>query len=162
MELDKLILNEELRKKFLDLKNQKPAYDIAFFLPQCLRSNYCEAEKNNGLIDCTSCYALREDGEKCIAGQVKDSLRDIFQYHLNKDIGIYIVNGGSIIPKILVDYGKPKIIVGIACPLEIDQAKQLLNYIGVESKSIPLIQDGCSETKIDMEKYALVINSLIK
>lgn len=156
MKLDEIILNEELRNKFLGLKDQDYSYDIAFFIPQCLRSNYCEAKNNNGSIECTSCYKPREDGEKCVAGKVKDEL-----INLNKNISVYIVKGGSVLPKILVEYGKPRTIVGIACPLEISQSEQLLRYLDINIKTIPLIKDGCSETKFDEKAYDEVLKSLL-
>jgi hypothetical protein len=63
---------------------------------------------------------------------------------------VYIVPGGSCIPKILKNK-KYEGIVGVACGEEIKMFGTLLNTMELAGQAIPLIKNGCANTIFNIE-----------
>jgi hypothetical protein len=63
---------------------------------------------------------------------------------------VYVIAGGSCIPKILKD-NLYEGIMGVACCEEIKLGRSYLKSIGVSSHGIPLIKNGCANTKFSLE-----------
>ena len=72
--------------------------------------------------------------------------------HVAKEKGydIYVLPGGSCIPKILKTR-QYKGIVGVACGGEAKMAGELLSNMGVALQSVPLLKNGCASTVFKME-----------
>lgn len=63
---------------------------------------------------------------------------------------VYILPGGSCVEKVLLRGGY-EAVVGVACGMEVRLAQKLLKKIGIPSQSIPLIKNGCANTKFNIE-----------
>jgi hypothetical protein len=67
-----------------------------------------------------------------------------------KGYDIYILPGGSCVPKIL----KAKHyegVVGVACGEEIKMSGEILKGMGVAGQAVPLIKNGCANTVFSIE-----------
>ncbi len=109
---------------------------VAVFLPHCLRNaSECIAERTREGYDCKLCMA-------CEIGEIKSAL--------NGDVDVYMVPGGGIIRRILgeKDYAA---VVGVACFPELEIGKRLTDKVGVPVQMVPLKEDGCQETSVDVE-----------
>ena len=78
------------------------------------------------------------------------------QLALKKGYDVYIVPGGSCIPKILKS-AKYEGIVGVACGEEIKMFGPILTNAGITGQAIPLIKNGCANTIFNMETLAKVL-----
>ena len=67
-----------------------------------------------------------------------------------KGYDVYIVPGGSCIPKILKKTHYEGV-VGIACGEEMRVLKPLLNSLDVAGQAIPLLKNGCANTVFNMD-----------
>jgi len=89
----------------------------------------------------------------CLEKEISDK---IYNVALEKNYQVYIVPGGSKVKKILDSYNPDEIerLVGIACEDEINLAGDYIKKIGFEEKtfSIQLSENGCENTKVDLEK----------
>lgn len=70
---------------------------------------------------------------------------------------VYILPGGSCIPKILEEGGYEGV-VGVACGEEIKLAHQFLEKMGVVGQSIPLLKNGCANTCFNLQVLAEILN----
>lgn len=111
--------------------------DVAVFLPHCLRdASACVAERTREGYDCGLCMA-------CEIGEVEETLGD--------EADVYMVPGGGIIRKILSekDYDA---VIGIACFPELELGKKLTGRMDVASQMVPLNEDGCQDTSVDVDR----------
>jgi hypothetical protein len=130
------------RCKFLQTKRR------ALFLPHCSRKyldSRCKAVFDPN-IPSYICFHCSED---CLVNQSD---------HIAKEKGydIYVLPGGSCIPKILKNT-KYEGIVGVACGEEIKVLGPLLNSMDVAGQAIPLIKNGCANTIFNMETLVKVL-----
>ena len=135
-------LNLMERNKFLQSKRR------AVFLPHCARKyldNRCKAtfDPNIPSFTCEHC------SEDCLISQASKIAG-------NKGYDIYVVPGGSCIPKI-VKKTNYEGIVGVACGEEIKLFGTLLEGIGVAGQAIPLLKNGCANTIFSIETLAKVL-----
>jgi hypothetical protein len=132
-----------LDKWIVSLKNIANASSFSktknriIIVPHCVRALDCPASSTILGIQCRDCG-------KCIVSQLR---KDAKKYGYD----IYITTGSSAIANILKH--KPADgIFGIACDYEINKAMCALNGKKVVTYGVPLLNDGCYNTKVDYEK----------
>jgi uncharacterized protein len=140
--IDLQAVNMIERGKFLQTKRR------ALFLPHCSRKyldSRCKAvfDPNIPSYMCSHC------SEDCLVNQSDHAARE-------KGYDIYVLPGGSCIPKILKNT-KYEGIVGVACGEEIKVLGPLLNSMDVTGQAIPLIKNGCANTIFNMETLVKVL-----
>lgn len=69
---------------------------------------------------------------------------------------VYVLPGGSCISGIL-QKGHYEALVGVACGEEIKLAEGLLKKTGLPGQSVPLMKNGCADTKFDIEALKRVL-----
>jgi len=97
----------------------------------------------------------------CLEKYIYDKIDEIGK---EKNYGVYVAKGGSMVKKIIDKYLKDGItidrIVGIACPDEVNLALKYFDGKGLDSEivfPIPLSVEGCKNTKVDLEKVLAVL-----
>ncbi|NPE28074.1 DUF116 domain-containing protein [Methanococcoides sp. SA1] len=134
----------------VSLKNAANMSDFAvtkkrlLFVPHCMRSLDCPAYATKYGIQCMSCG-------KCVFDKLKE---DAEKYGYE----FYIVTGSSFVKHILKDRPADGVLV-IACDYEINKGMRSLAGTGVVTYGIPMLNDGCYNTKVD---EVLVENTLQK
>jgi hypothetical protein len=73
-----------------------------------------------------------------------------------KGYDVYLLPGGSCIPKIL-KANRYEGVVGVACGEEMRIMEPLLRGMEVSGQGIPLIKNGCANTVFNMETLAKVL-----
>lgn len=140
--IDLQAVNMMERGKFLQTKRR------ALFLPHCSRKyldGQCKAvfDSNIPFYSCSHC------SEDCLVNQSDRIAKE-------KGYDVYVLPGGSCIPKIL-ENRKYEGIVGVACGEEIKVLRPLLNSMDVTVQAIPLIKNGCANTIFNMETLVKVL-----
>jgi uncharacterized protein len=121
----------------------------ALFLPHCSRkyldSHLCKASFDADVpsFKCAHC------SPDCLVNNADCLAR-------KKGYDIYLLPGGSCIPKIL-KANRYDGVVGVACGEEIKVLGPLLNSMNVAYQSVPLIKNGCASTVFNMESLAKVL-----
>jgi hypothetical protein len=142
--IDVQAVNLVKRRKFLQAEKR------AVFLPHCSRKfmdHRCKA-----LFDATiPSYTCAHCSEDCLVNKA-DCLAK------KKGYDVYVVPGGSCIPKIL-KANKYEGIVGVACAEEIKMSVGALGSMNLDvaEQAIPLIKNGCANTAFNMETLAKVL-----
>ncbi|MCD4821365.1 MAG: DUF116 domain-containing protein [Methanococcoides sp.] len=130
----------KLDKWMVSLKNSAHMSDFAktkkrlMFVPHCMRSLDCPAYATKYGIQCRSCG-------KCVFDQLKE---DAEKYGYE----FYIVTGSSFVKNILKDRRADGVLV-IACDYEINKGMRSLAGTGIVTYGIPMLNDGCYNTKVD-------------
>jgi hypothetical protein len=140
--IDLQAINSTQRGKFLQTKKR------AIFLPHCSRKymdNRCKAMFNADIPS----YSCSHCSEDCIVNKA-----DV--YARKKGYDVYLLPGGSCIPKILKNRHYEGI-VGVACGEEMKIMGPLLNGMNVSGQGIPLIKNGCASTVFNMETLRKVL-----
>ena len=135
--IDLQAVNMIERNKFLQTKKR------ALFLPHCSRKyldSRCKAAFNADIPS----YTCAHCSEDCLVNQVQPISCKA------KGYDVYIVPGGSCIPKILKNTNYEGV-VGVACGEEIKMFGPFLNSMGLAGQAIPLIKNGCANTVFNME-----------
>ncbi|MDV0446249.1 hypothetical protein MsAg5_00770 [Methanosarcinaceae archaeon Ag5] len=116
-------------------KFKKKSERKILLLPQCLRSSNCRARCDPlyGFI-CTGCG-------RCDIGQ-------LCQEAEARDFKAFVIPGGSFVRKIFKEY-KPTSCIGVACPVELSESLQKTSII--PAQGVYLTNDGCFETKVNVE-----------
>lgn len=130
------------RKRFLQAKKR------ALFLPHCSRKymdNRCKAFFDASIPS----YTCAHCSDDCLINKA-DRLAK------KKGYDVYVVPGGSCIPKIL-KMNQPEGVVGVACGEEIRMAIAALDSMNIAIQAIPLIKNGCANTAFNMETLANVL-----
>ena len=70
---------------------------------------------------------------------------------------VYILPGGSCIREIL-RRGRYEAVVGVACGMEIKLASKALSKAGIAGQAVPLIKNGCANTKFNIETLTKVLH----
>lgn len=162
--LDKLIPDEDKRRRFLELNDMPYGSDFLIFLPQCIRSDYCRAEVDKGVIVCHECGQERKDGDYCPVKSIKEEVAELAaERGLIGDV--YVIRGRGIV-NILLETGKPRKIFGMACGVELPLGEAIVSYLkDVEVAGFPLsgkTPDGCSETTFDKKGYTEKLEELLR
>ena len=140
--IDLQAINSMERGKFLQTKKR------AIFLPHCSRKymdNRCKATFNPDIPS----YTCAHCSEDCMVNKAD-------QYARKKGYDVYLLPGGSCIPKILKTTHYEGI-VGVACGEEMKMMSSLLSGMNVTGQGIPLIKNGCASTVFNMETLRKVL-----
>lgn len=126
------------------------ASDKAIFLPHCSRK-HMDSECKADFDPDTSSYSCNQCSEDCLVNKAT-------QMGEEREYDVYVLPGGSCIPKIVKnkDYDG---IVGVACSNEIKMGEEFLDEIGVPYQAVPLLKNGCSGTKFNLETFEEVIST---
>jgi len=124
------------REKFVQTKKR------ALFLPHCSRKfmdNRCRASFDPSIPSyvCAHCSPDCPIGTAVLFGQ-------------KKGYDVYILPGGSCIPKIL-KAKQYEGVVGVACGEEVRLGGDVLNAMNVVGQHVPLIKNGCANTAFNIE-----------
>ena len=140
--IDLQVVNMIERGKFLQTKKR------ALFLPHCSRKyldSRCKAVFDSNIPS----YVCAHCSEDCLVNQSDRLAKE-------KGYDVYVLPGGSCIPKILKNT-RYEGIVGIACGEEIKVLGPLLNSLDVAGQAIPLIKNGCANTVFNMDTLVKVL-----
>ena len=140
--IDLQAVNYMQRGKFLETKKR------ALFLPHCSRKymdGRCKAVFNSDIPS----YACAHCSEDCLVNKA-DS------YARSKGYDIYVLPGGSCIPKIL-KATRYEGIVGVACGEEVKLMTPLMTGTELAGQGIPLIKNGCANTIFNMDTLVKVL-----
>jgi hypothetical protein len=134
--IDLQAINMIERGRFLQTKRR------AIFLPHCSRKyldGRCKASFDQNIPSYT-CARCSEDCLVNLSSQVAS----------RKGYDVYVVPGGSCIPKILKNTSYEGV-VGVACGEEIKMFGPFINGSNVAGQAIPLIKNGCANTIFNIE-----------
>jgi hypothetical protein len=128
--------------KFLESKKR------ALLLPHCARKyldSRCKAvfDTNVPSYICSHC------SKDCLVNQAEEIVRE-------KSYDIFILPGGSCIPKIL-NNTKYDGVIGVACGEEAKMLRPLLSSMDIAVQAIPLIKNGCANTIFNIETLVKVL-----
>ncbi len=140
--IDLQAININERNGFLETKKR------ALFLPHCSRKfmdSRCKATFEPSI----PTYVCGQCSEDCIVNKANE-------YAKTKGYDVYIVPGGSCIPKILKN-NHYEGIVGVACGEEMKMMGHMLPSLDVKGQAIPLIKNGCANTIFNMETLTKVL-----
>ena len=140
--IDLQAINSMERGRFLQTKKR------AIFLPHCSRKymdSRCKASFNPD----TPSYTCAHCSDDCMVNKAD-------QYARKKGYDVYLLPGGSCIPKILKNC-RYEGIVGVACGEEMKIMGPLLTGMNVTGQGIPLIKNGCASTVFNMETLRKVL-----
>ncbi|MFW6110919.1 MAG: DUF116 domain-containing protein [Thermoproteota archaeon] len=124
------------REKFIQ------ANERALFLPHCSRKymdNRCKAVFDPEIPS----YICSHCSPDCQINQA-------VSFAEQKGYDVYILPGGSCIPKIL-DAHHYDGVVGVACGEEIKIGRNILKDRGITRQSAPLVKNGCAQTSFNIE-----------
>ncbi len=135
-------INNLERDKFLQTEKR------ALFLPHCSRKymdNRCKA-----IFDAdVPSYKCKHCSPDCLVNKACHFAKE-------KRYDVYVLPGGSCIPKIL-KANKYEGIVGVACGEEIKIIPLILKSLGVAGQAIPLIRNGCAKTIFNIETLVNIL-----
>jgi len=124
------------REKFAQTKKR------AVFLPHCSRK-YMDGRCKATFDQSIPSYICAHCSPDCLVNKSSTVAE-------KKGYDVYIVPGGSCIPKILKEKGYDGI-VGVACGEEIRMSGELLRNSGIAGQAIPLLKNGCANTCFNVE-----------
>jgi len=130
--LEICIVSEMGRRKFKNARRK------ALFLPHCARK-YMDSRCKAVFDESIPSYICQKCSSDCL-------VRAAAEMAERRGYDVYIVPGGSCIPKI-IEKGY-EAVVGVACGMELKLAS---SFLKVPAQGIPLIKNGCSHTKFDLE-----------
>jgi hypothetical protein len=140
--IDLQAINSIERGRFLQTKKR------ALFLPHCSRKymdGRCKATFNPE----TPSYTCGHCSEDCMVNKAD-------QYARKKGYDVYLLPGGSCIPKIIKNSNYEGI-VGVACGEEMKIMGPLISDMKITGQGIPLIKNGCASTIFNMETLRKVL-----
>jgi hypothetical protein len=124
------------RERFAQTKKR------VLFLPHCARKfmdNRCKAVFNPNMPS----YVCGRCSQDCLVNKA-------VSVAMKKGYDVYVVPGGSCIPKILEAKGYEGV-VGVACGEETRLSGELLGKMGLAGQAVPLIKNGCANTVFNIE-----------
>lgn len=118
------------------------------FLPHCSRKymdSRCKAvfDRNIPSYSCSHCSPDCLVGQATLVGE-------------KRGYDVYVLPGGSCIHQIL-QKGRYEALVGVACGEEIKLAEGLLEKTGLPGQTVPLIKNGCADTKFNIQALKKVL-----
>jgi uncharacterized protein len=140
--IDLQAINMMERGKFLQTKKR------ALFLPHCSRKymdNRCQAVFDPDIPS----YVCVHCSPDCLVNKANDLAK-------KKGYDVYLLPGGSCIPKILKSR-QYEGAIGIACGEEMRMLAPLLSSMNIAGQAIPLIKNGCANTAFNIESLAKVL-----
>ncbi|QLC49453.1 DUF116 domain-containing protein [Methanolobus zinderi] len=127
----------EVRNAVMIDKFKKTKGNRAIFLPQCMRHPNCKAR----------CDPIK--GYECKMCGLCDISR-IHEAAKEHEFDVYIIPGGSFVKKIIKTQ-RPESCIGVACYPELTESMQGASPFMVV-QGVALIQDGCFDTKVDVDE----------
>jgi len=130
------------REKFVQTRKR------ALFLPHCSRK-YMDSR-------CKAVFDPNIPSYICAHCSPDCSINRAVSFAEKKGYDIYILPGGSCVPKIL----KAKHyegVVGVACGEEIKMSGEILKGMGVAGQAVPLIKNGCANTVFNIETLVNIL-----
>jgi hypothetical protein len=124
------------RGRFLETKKR------ALFLPHCARK-FMDSRCKANFDPSVPSYTCAHCSPDCLVNRA-DRLAK------KKGYDVYILPGGSCVPKILKN-AQYEGIVGVACGEEVKISKEILASMDVAGQAIPLIKNGCANTIFNMD-----------
>jgi hypothetical protein len=124
------------RGKFLQTKKR------ALFLPHCSRK-YMDSRCKSTFDSSLPSYVCAHCSPDCNINKAVTAAK-------SKGYDVYVVPGGSCIPKILKTKGYEGAI-GVACGEEIKMSSGLLSSMKVAGQGVPLLKNGCTSTVFNMD-----------
>ena len=99
---------------------------------------------------CQAYFDPKTSSYTCVGCSSDCLVRQAAEVGKRKGYDVYILPGGSCIGKILQE-NRYEGIVGVACCEEINLARNLLEKFDVTAQAVPLIKNGCSNTRFNLE-----------
>ena len=130
------------RERFIQTKKR------ALLLPHCSRKfmdNRCKAFFDPQIPS----YICAHCSPDCRVGKAEVLAK-------KKGYDVYILPGGSCIPKIL-NANHYQGIIGVACGEEIKTGREILKAKGISSQTVPLIKNGCADTAFNIENLSKIL-----
>jgi hypothetical protein len=124
------------RGRFLETRKR------ALFLPHCARK-FMDSRCKANFDPSVPSYTCAHCSPDCLVNKAD-------QLAKKKGYDVYILPGGSCVPKILKTT-QYEGIVGVACGEEVKISKEILTGMDVAGQAIPLIKNGCANTIFNME-----------
>jgi uncharacterized protein len=134
--IDMEAVNIMERKKFLNTHKR------ALFIPHCSRKymdGRCKAIFESSLPS----YVCAHCSPDCVVNRAERIAKE-------KGYDVYILPGGSCVPKIL-NSKKYEGVIGVACGEEARMSVDLLKSMNVSSQAVPLLKNGCANTTFNIE-----------
>ena len=125
--------------KFYD-KEFKATSKRALLLPHCSRK-YMDYKCKASFDSSISSYFCNSCSPDCLVNIANNIGKE-------KGYDVYILPGSSCIPKIIEKYEG---VVGVACGNELKLAGEFLKIRKIPGQAVPLIKNGCSQTKFSLE-----------
>jgi len=134
--MDIQIMNMKAKNNFSKAKKR------ALFLPHCSRKfmdSRCKATFNPEIpsYTCSHCSSDCLIHQAVLLGE-------------KNGYDVYVIPGGSCIKEILKK-NRYEAVVGVACGMEIKLAGELLSKLNLPGQAVPLIKNGCANTRFDLE-----------
>lgn len=124
------------REKFVRTRKR------VLFLPHCSRK-YMDGRCKSTFDPSVPSYTCGHCSPDCLVNKA-------VSVAVKKRYDVYVVPGGSCIPKILNSKGYEGV-VGVACGEETRISGDLLAKMGVAGQAVPLIKNGCADTVFNIE-----------
>jgi len=140
--IDVNIKNSLQREHFIQTKKR------ALFLPHCCRK-YMDLHCHATFDINTSSYTCNHCSTDCLVHQAT-----VLAMKQNYDI--YVLPGASCIRKIF-QKKQYEGVVGVACTDELKMASNILEKHNIHAQGIPLIKNGCSETRFNFETLEQIL-----
>jgi len=134
------IVNVEMRNMLLKNKfSEVPYGDRVIILPQCLRDLNCPVRFSSvGGAQCAECG-------KCKIAEISKKAKELGYK------GTYIAPGSGFVRRTIKKV-KPRAVIGVACPPELNWGMLEFSNKGLPVQGIILLRDGCVETDVDLEE----------
>jgi hypothetical protein len=140
--IDLQAINMIERNKFLQTKKR------ALMLPHCSRK-YMDSRCKAIFEPTIPSYTCMHCSEDCLVNQSEKLAKA-------KGYDVYVLPGGSCIPKIL-KHSSYEGVIGVACGEEMRMLAPLLDSMDVAGQAIPLIKNGCANTVFNLETLLKVL-----
>jgi hypothetical protein len=130
------------RERFVQTKRR------ALLLPHCSRKfmdNRCKASFDPQIPS----YVCAHCSPDCQVGKAELLAK-------KKGYDVYILPGGSCIPKIL-NANHYEGIIGVACSEEIRTGGETLKVMNITGQTVPLIKNGCANTAFNIENLSKIL-----
>jgi hypothetical protein len=124
------------REKFVQTKKR------ALFLPHCSRK-FMDSRCKSSFDPTLPSYVCAHCSPDCPVGRA-------VVFAQEKGYDVYILPGGSCIPKIL-NARHYEGVVGVACGEEVRAGGDVLKAMNVVGQNVPLIKNGCANTAFNIE-----------
>jgi hypothetical protein len=134
--IDMEAVNIMQRKKFLNTHKR------ALFIPHCSRK-YMDSRCRAIFEPSLPSYVCAHCSPDCVVNKAERIAKE-------KGYDVYILPGGSCVPKIL-NSKKYEGVIGVACGEEAKMSVDLLKSMNVSSQAVPLLKNGCANTTFNIE-----------